>query len=240
MTVNVALTRTSDSVDRRHDPRFELALSADVEWGSHTEAARIENLSQEGFLLHAETELPVGEVLTINVPGSPSRRATVQWREGELHGCRFELPLPPSAVSAARLRSPPAEARDGRSGGQDQSVTGLIEEILASPGMTRIELARLLGISRPALWAWEKGQSAPRSRNLDRLREIGLSVKGPVAASGEKDEVVQDGVRQAFDALVAIFRDGMGMDEEAMLELTRASYRRHGLVNSGHGTAAKD
>ena len=34
--------------------------------------------------------------------------ATIVWNSGEYYGCQFELPIPPSVLSAALLKNPPA------------------------------------------------------------------------------------------------------------------------------------
>ncbi len=226
MTVSVALTRTADAKarDRRNASRFGLALSADVESDSRTIEAQLENISQEGFLLQSATAIPVGEVLRIDLPGAPSKRAAVMWRDGSLHGCRFEGPIPQSAVSAARLRSAPAPSTEQ----QEQAAAGLIREILDHPGMNRVELASRLGISRPALWAWEKGHATPRRKNLEKMLDLKLALAAPLPPAGASQDPIGPDLRSAFESLVAIYRDGMGVSEAALVELARSAFRKAG------------
>ncbi len=50
------------------------------------------------------------------------------------------------------------------------------EALRRAVGLTRIEMAKLVGVSRSAIWRWERGSRTPRgvarARYLDVLREI--------------------------------------------------------------------
>lgn len=46
-------------------------------------------------------------------------------------------------------------------------------------GITRSELARRVGVTRPAIAQWETGASSPRDHRLEKIvEELGLTVAG--------------------------------------------------------------
>jgi hypothetical protein len=69
----------------------------------------IHDLSETGVLIETEAELLVGEQLDVRLPESGARAAKVVWNSGRYFGCQFRHPVSRAAVSAALLRSPPAE-----------------------------------------------------------------------------------------------------------------------------------
>ena len=48
--------------------------------------------------------------------------------------------------------------------------------VCSSLGISKSELARIFGVSRPALYAWVSGESEPQGANAQRLRILGLLV----------------------------------------------------------------
>lgn len=229
MSINVAITPCPAAAgDRRAAPRFGLALSGMIQSDEGTIEAQLENISREGFLLRADVTLPVGTQFSVELPGSPSRKASVKWCDGVLHGCLFEHSIAQAALSAARLRSAP-NALDfvANSDAAIQAKT-LIGEILSRSNMNRIQLAEALNVSRPALWAWEKGQTAPRRKNLERLRALHAVQSMEDSGAQAPGTVLSDDLQVALRALVAIYRDHMGLSEDAVIDLVRSVFNPGG------------
>lgn len=66
------------------------------------------------MLIESAAPMSVGEALDLVIPEAGSAKATVVWNSGQYFGCRFEKPLPGSAVSAALLKSSPSPSDEER------------------------------------------------------------------------------------------------------------------------------
>jgi hypothetical protein len=90
--------------DRRRS--FRRALKLGVEGGD--QPVTVHDLSLTGALLETSVPMLVGQTFEVELPHAGKVDATIVWNSGEYYGCQFDLPIPPSALSAALLRSPPA------------------------------------------------------------------------------------------------------------------------------------
>lgn len=89
--------------------RRRLRLNASALTGPDSVDVLIHNLSLTGVLVESEVDIAVGEALEVDMPEAGSTAATVVWKSGDFHGCQFERPISPGALSAAQLRSPAQE-----------------------------------------------------------------------------------------------------------------------------------
>ncbi len=55
---------------------------------------------------------------------------------------------------------------------EEPSVPSLVRMILGSFGLSKSDLAKILGITRPALYAWLDGKSEPNVENIKRLKAM--------------------------------------------------------------------
>ena len=96
----------SQTAERRKSQRRALQLDLA---GAPTSGAQvtIHDLSLSGALLETSIALDVGEILSIVLPHAGGVEAVVVWNSGEFYGCQFRTPIPPAALSAALLLSPP-------------------------------------------------------------------------------------------------------------------------------------
>ncbi len=121
----------------------------------------VHDISVDGLLLEATTELPVGETITVELPEAPAAIAKVVWNSGNFHGCQFVEPISAAAVSASLLRSPaesPSEeeriaaalaaARAQPSGEIDSEAEDRLERGTLSTG-ARIQIVAAIAV---ALW----------------------------------------------------------------------------------------
>lgn len=163
---------------RRRAVRHELKLNASSEAApDDASEAVIHNLSPSGLLLETPAKLSVGQEVVIDLPETEPSTARVVWENDKFFGCEFDSPLPPAAVSAARLRSelPAASATfndDVDAGASLPAFGRRLQRMRKDRGFTVVELARRMNVSRPTVWSWEAGKSSPRTSKLATLSEI--------------------------------------------------------------------
>ena len=90
---------------------FRRALKLGV--GSGSEDVTIRDLSLTGALLETSVPMLVGAAFEFELPQAGKVDATVVWNSGEFYGCQFDLPIPPSVLSAALLQGEPERKGDG-------------------------------------------------------------------------------------------------------------------------------
>ena len=86
--------------DRRRSARRSLRLGA----GSGA-AITILDLSLTGALLETSIPMLVGAEFEVELPHAGNVKASILWNSGEFYGCQFDLPIPPSSLSAAFLQA---------------------------------------------------------------------------------------------------------------------------------------
>lgn len=89
--------------ERRRSVRRALKLGV----GGSEQAVTVHDLSLTGALLETSVPMLVGQAFELELPQGGKVDATIVWSSGEYYGCQFDLPIAPSALSAALLRSPP-------------------------------------------------------------------------------------------------------------------------------------
>jgi hypothetical protein len=94
------------TADRRRSVRRALQLDVPGAPASATQVT-VHDLSLSGALLETSIALSVGETFSVNLPHAGGIEAVVVWNSGEFYGCQFKAPIPPAALSAALLLSPP-------------------------------------------------------------------------------------------------------------------------------------
>ena len=90
---------------------FRRALKLGI--GSGADDVTIRDLSLTGALLETSVPMLVGAAFEFELPQAGKIDATVVWNSGEFYGCQFDLPIPPSVLSAALLEAEPARKADG-------------------------------------------------------------------------------------------------------------------------------
>jgi transcriptional regulator with XRE-family HTH domain len=133
----------------------------------------IHNISASGLLLESQNALAPGEEIVIELPHAGTTAARVVWASGRLYGCEFDVALSAGALSAVELRStvsrdiaspdkqlasPPAEDFGHR-----------LKQLRKAKGLTQAQMASQLGVSMPAICAWETGKARPRDARMKAL-----------------------------------------------------------------------
>lgn len=93
--------------DARIEPREETHCRVRVrDAAGPREAMLVVNLSPNGLMARSEAILPVGHLLTFDLPEAGPRPAEVRWSLGGRLGCRFLAPIPaelyPRTLAAMR------------------------------------------------------------------------------------------------------------------------------------------
>lgn len=140
----------------------------------------IHNISTAGLLLETGLSLTEGEQLALDLPEAGAVIATIVWRSDRLYGCAFAEPLSTAALAAAQLQgfAPGVPTRpSGASIGAGASMGTTAGETLGArlnrlrreAGLTLADIAATLGVSKPTVWAWEKGKARPLPERLDAI-----------------------------------------------------------------------
>lgn len=138
----------------------------------------IHNISANGLLLETALELATGEQLTLDLPEAGTVTATIIWRSEGLFGCAFERPIGPAALAAVQLQgvtvapSPapipvPIPAITDKRVSEPLGVT--LNRLRREAGLTLADVAEALGVSKPTVWAWEKGKARPLPERIGAI-----------------------------------------------------------------------
>jgi transcriptional regulator with XRE-family HTH domain len=165
---------------RRGSTRREMKLRARGASGAGEGTdVLIRNLSTTGMLLEAAVGLAVGQKIVIDLPQIGHASAEIVWAGDNLFGCAFERPLSDAAVSAAQLRSEPqAHSNEAPlSAAANASLTPQtlgqnIRRLRLARGLSLVDFAQKMQVSRPTVWSWEAGKSAPRARKRQLLMKV--------------------------------------------------------------------
>lgn len=174
-------------------------------------AVRVHNASTTGLLLESDGPLAVGDALDIDLPQAGITTAHVVWASDSLYGCRFDEPISDGALSAAQLRSDAGLDLDA--GGHSSESFGVrLQRLRKERGLTLAQLGEQLGVSKPTIWAWEKGKARPIEGRLDAIAEaLGVSAEdlSDVRDNAESRELLarsREAIAHAFGVEVAKVR----------------------------------
>ena len=99
--------------------------------------------------------------------------ARVVWASGRLYGCEFDVMLSAGALSAVELRS--TVSRDIASPDRQPASPSAedfghrLKQLRKARGLTQGQMAAQLGVSMPAICAWETGKARPRDARMKGL-----------------------------------------------------------------------
>lgn len=213
MAIRAHLDQPSAEGSQRAMPRRALRLETSgfvPGTGADPNAANvtIHNISAAGLLLETELELTTGEQLALDVPEAGPVTAEIVWRSERLYGCAFVQALGPAALAAAQLRglapgaagvSPPDLALNPppnsptRGMNASEALGTRLNRLRREAGLTLADVAAALGVSKPTVWAWEKGKARPLPERLDAIATaLGVAPDLLVTTTGSSGEI--DGV----------------------------------------------
>ncbi|MEP3421254.1 MAG: helix-turn-helix transcriptional regulator [Erythrobacter sp.] len=174
------------SIDPRRQARRALRLETSGVLPGGIEAnVVIHNVSAVGLLIETDLALNVGEVLAVDMPDIGPVGAEIVWESGHLFGCAFQQSLGESALAAAQLRGGPVVHDKGAPTNiVDHRATIAHRPIVSDPfgvrlnrlrlekGLTLAQVAAELGVSKPTVWAWEKGKARPLPERMEAIAHV--------------------------------------------------------------------
>ncbi|MEP5936818.1 MAG: helix-turn-helix domain-containing protein [Erythrobacter sp.] len=141
----------------------------------------VHNVSATGFLIETDVGLSINEAVTVDLPQTGPVVARVAWASSHLFGCQFDQQISASVLSAMQLKGgPPLDDGANVPAGLRQSSSATmgkqLEQLRKKRGMTLADVAGQLGVSKPTVWAWEKGKARPvESRLPDIAKALDIS-----------------------------------------------------------------
>ncbi len=207
MPIRAHLDPRSASDSQRTSARRALRLeTSGFVAGSGDANVTIHNISAAGLLIETQLDLAEGDELAIDLPEAGAVSASVVWRSEHLFGCAFDEAISPAALAAAQLQgfapgvpsqplAPPAQPVSIHRGPAEGLGTRL-NRLRREAGLTLADIAATLGVSKPTVWAWEKGKARPLPERLDAIAaalgvDADLLAPGP-AVPRELDAVIAD------------------------------------------------
>jgi DNA-binding XRE family transcriptional regulator len=161
-------------------------------------------------LIETALDLAAGEQLALDLPEAGVVTAAVVWRSNNLYGCAFEQALSPAALAAVQLQGfAPGMAAPLRSAlspaiNPGEGLGARLNRLRREAGLTLADVAATLGVSKPTVWAWEKGKARPLPERLDAIAAaLGVSpdllAPGP-GATGEIGTVIAQSRQRIAEA----------------------------------------
>lgn len=105
-----------EDLPQRSERRRSMRRSLKLGLGAGDDAVTIRDLSLSGALLETSVPMLVGQSFEVDLPDAGKIDATIVWNSGEFYGCQFDLPISPSALSAALLQADAARPENGAGG----------------------------------------------------------------------------------------------------------------------------
>lgn len=197
MVIKAYLDPQSPTDGQRAAPRRALWLeTSGLVLGGESANVTIHNLSAAGLLLETTLDLAVGAQLAVDLPEAGMVDARIVWRSERLYGCAFEQALGAAALAAAQLQSAPAFPAVGTRPASGEPLGKRLNRLRREAGLTLADVAAALSVSKPTVWAWEKGKARPLPERLEAI----------AAALGVTPDVLADGP-EATGAVPAIIED---------------------------------
>ncbi|MGB3471660.1 MAG: helix-turn-helix transcriptional regulator [Erythrobacter sp.] len=184
----VSTQTTEASTEARSSDRRALWLETSGVLPGGLEAnVQIHNISAAGLLLESDLPLSQGESFEIDLPEAGSVSAVIVWQSGRLFGCAFETALSDAAVAAVQLRAGLPDALQDRAIGSHRELQARapseplgikLNRLRRERGLTLAQVASVLDVSKPTVWAWEKGKARPLPDRMGQIAEVlGVSVQ---------------------------------------------------------------
>ncbi len=201
MVLKAHLDPIDPTDSKRRQPRRALQLETSGVLPGGLEAnVTVHNISAAGLLLETEMPLSEGEKFAIELPEIGRVDAEIVWVSGDLYGCAFAIALGQSALAATQLRAAASPTQAPRPPQTDGSAVAepfgiKLNRLRRERGMTLAQVADALSVSKPTVWAWEKGKARPVPERLDAIAEaLGVSTNelGAASQSGEAAAVVEE------------------------------------------------
>lgn len=178
MSIAAHLEQRRRAIESRVGPRRKLRLDAPGAASSGIAMnVVVHDLSETGLLLQTSAQLAVGEKIEVVLPHAGPTAASVVWGSNEYFGCRFEKRISGATISAAQLRSGPESASAapealvslGDGAAPEETFGARLRRLRKDRSISLIGMARLVNVSKPTVWKWEKDEVRPRPKSIEAL-----------------------------------------------------------------------
>lgn len=193
MVLKAHLDPVATVFDERRAARRAMQLEiSGVLPGGREANVTLHNLSAAGLLLETDLPLETGEVLAVDLPDIGPVDAAIVWQSEHLYGCAFKDALPQGALAAAQLKSlmdynDPAP-RSARRVSPAEPFGARLNRLRRERGLTLANVAEVLEVSKPTVWAWEKGKARPLPERIEAIAAaLGVSAE-ELSENGEGDK----------------------------------------------------
>ncbi len=182
-------------IGQRADTRRALRLETSGRLADGVEAnVTIHNISAAGLLIETALDLAADEQFAVDLPEVGVVDAVIVWRSQQLYGCAFATALGTAALAATQLRAPSAAAKSSQPGASlpqpaardalGPAFGAKLNRLRRERGLTLADVANALGVSKPTVWAWEKGKAKPVPERLDAIAEVLGTSREDIAGQG--------------------------------------------------------
>lgn len=161
---------------KRGQSRRKLRLATTAVQGDGEATVDVLNISLNGLLVRTSGKLALDEPVMVVLPTQDEHPAHIVWFADDLYGCRFLEPLTQAELSAVMLRSSPGELvepSDTEPAETPQETFGQrLKRLRVASPHSMVELASLVGVSKPTLWKWETDKVRPRDAAVRSLAAV--------------------------------------------------------------------
>lgn len=171
MTMKARIDAAASLLDDRQEARRAMRIETSGLSSVGQEAnVTIHNLSSAGLLIETDLPLKVGDCLAVDLPETGPVEAEIVWKSERLYGCAFAEALRVSHEANITGASDRTDLRLDGIGGEAFGIA--LGRLRRAKGLTLADVADALKVSKPTVWAWEKGKARPLPERLDALAEV--------------------------------------------------------------------
>lgn len=185
----------------RRTLRFETIGARD---SGDVHAVRVHNASSTGLLLESEAALAIGEPIDVDLPHAGVATARVVWASDAFYGCRFDEPISTATLAAAQLRSVNGPQADHTPSAALETFGSRLQRLRKERGLTLAQLGERLDVSKPTVWAWEKGKARPIESRIAAIADA-LSVPQEELADVHDNAETREVLAQSREAIARAY-----------------------------------
>ncbi len=164
----------------------------------------VHNISQTGLLIETSEEMTAGETLSVDLPNAGSVEAEIVWVSGILYGCVFLDQVSEGVLDAAELQAEFRALEAFASLKRGESLGPKLNRLRREQGMTLAQVASQLAVSKPTVWAWEKGKAKPIPERLEAIARV-LGVEPVELTDTAPNEDAEPVIRESRERIAQIY-----------------------------------
>lgn len=168
----------NSEIEKRKSVRNDIVVSLSAASDRHENfQIKLTNISINGASFETDVLLNKGERIQILISPGSALDAKIIWKRNNVFGCFFTEPLMGEALAYAT--GPEwsgsqifAEVVTPRPFVATDPLPVRLKKLRQTIGLTLGEIARALSVSKPTVWAWEKGQAKPAPHRFNAISQF--------------------------------------------------------------------